>query len=74
MNPNTLAAVSAALLVAALDAWVYTDARARQGTRREVTVTMGSVRIDRPEAWAAACLVLFVFFFPLYLTARREAQ
>lgn len=69
-----LAAVSAALLVAALDAWVYTDARARHGTRRGVTVTMGSVRIDRPEAWAAACLVLFVLFFPLNLTGCRSCQ
>ena len=62
-----------ALLVVALDAWVYADARARQGTRREVTVTIGSMRIDRPEVWLAWCLLLFIVFFPLYLTARREA-
>ena len=60
--------------VAAVDAWVYADARARQGTRREVTVTIGSMRVDRPEVWAAWCLGLFVLFFPLYLVARREAE
>lgn len=63
----------AVLLVAVLDAWVYADARARQGTRREVTVTIGSMHIDRPKVWLTWCLLLFIFFFPLYLTARREA-
>jgi hypothetical protein len=62
------------LVVAALDAWVYFDARGRQGTRREVTATIGALRIDRPEMWMGWCLLLFVFFFPLYLVARRAAE
>ncbi len=74
MSPNMVGAVLAVLLVAALDGWVYADARARQGTRREVTATIGSMNIDRPEVWMAWCLTLFVFFFPLYLIARREAE
>ncbi len=61
------------IVVAALDVWVYLDARARQGTSREVSVTIGSLRIDRAELWAALCLVLFVVCFPLYLIARRAA-
>lgn len=74
MNPNLVPAVIAVLIVAALDVWVYADARARQGTRREVTATIGAMRIDRPEVWTAWCLLLFVFFFPLYLVARHEAE
>jgi hypothetical protein len=74
VNPNLVTAVITVLLLASLNVWVVADAGARQGTRREVTVTMGSMRIDRPEVWMAACLVLFVFFFPLYLVARREAE
>lgn len=73
MNAHITAAVLTVLIVAALDAWVYADARARQGTRREVAVTIGAMRIDRAEMWLVWCLVLFVFFFPLYLVARREA-
>lgn len=73
VNPNTVGAAIALLLVAVLDAWVYVDARARQGSQLEVTVTIGSIRIDRPEVWTAGCLALFVVFFPLYLIARREA-
>jgi ABC-type Fe3+ transport system permease subunit len=74
VNPHIAAAVLTVLIVAALDLWVYADARARQGTRREVAVTIGSMGIDRPEMWLAWCLILFVFFFPLYLVARREAE
>ncbi len=74
MNSNLLATVIAVLVIAALDAWVYVDARTRQATRREVTVTIGAMRIDRPEVWTAWCLLWFVFFFPLYLVARHEPE
>ena len=62
------------VVVAALDLWVYLDARARQRRGREVSLTVGSLQIDRPEVWLALCLVLFVLFFPLYLVARRETE
>jgi hypothetical protein len=61
------------ILVVALSAWVYIDAKARQGTRHEVVVTIGSFTIDTPLCWLAVCVVVFVAFFPLYLVARREA-
>ena len=74
MDPIVVApAVTVLVVVAGLDLWVYHDARARQGTRREVTATLGSMRIDRPEVWTVCCLLLFFFFFPLYLVARRNA-
>jgi cytochrome c oxidase assembly factor CtaG len=74
VEPTIVLPVIAVLIVAGLDLWVFFDARARQGTRREVTVTIGSMRIDRPEVWTACCLVVFVVFFPLYMVSRREAE
>lgn len=74
MDQQATTALVLLALVATLDLWVYLDARARQGTSREVSVTIGSLHIDRAEVWVALCLVLFVVFFPLYLVARREAE
>ena len=39
--------------VVALVLWVYVDASSRQGTGREVVVTIGSFTIDTPLAWLA---------------------
>jgi hypothetical protein len=74
VDPTIALPVIAVLVVVGLGLWVFSDARARQGTRREVTVTIGSMHIDRPEVWTACCLVVFVVFFPLYLVARRESE
>ena len=32
-------------------------------------VTIGSLRLENPEAWFLGCLLLWVVFVPLYLTA-----
>ena len=58
-------------VLAVLDAWVYLDARSRAGKNRPVSVQMGDLLIEEPRAWLTFCAVLFVFFFPLYLVARR---
>jgi hypothetical protein len=62
--------VVAALLVFVF--WVFSDAstHARNGT--PVTSSIGSLTLDTPAAWAAACLVLSVIFIPLYVSARRS--
>jgi cytochrome c oxidase assembly factor CtaG len=59
----------ALLLVLGTDAWVYKDAqdRLRQGHR--VSVSVGSFQIQTPQAWFLGCLILWVVFFPLYLSA-----
>ena len=74
MDPTIALPVIAALVVVGLSLWVFSDARARHGTQGEVTVTIGSMHIDRPEVWAACCLVVIVVFFPLYLVARRASE
>jgi hypothetical protein len=30
----------------------------------------GSLKVDTPAAWALGCLILWIFFFPLYLANR----
>lgn len=58
-------------LVAAISVWVLTDAQAREASGRPVSVTIGSLTLDRPQTWARACLVASVVTLPLYLAARR---
>ena len=50
--------------------WVLEDARARATRGRPVVARIGSFEIEEPTVWGAGCLVLWVFFFPLYLRAR----
>ncbi|WP_146167799.1 hypothetical protein [Micromonospora sp. MH33] len=68
--PST-ALVSILLLLVALgtDVWVYTDARQRQRRGNRVSVSLGSFRVENPETWFLGCLILWVVFVPLYLTA-----
>jgi hypothetical protein len=37
--------------------------------RRGDPVSVGSIHIEMPQAWFLGCLILWVVFFPLYLTA-----
>jgi hypothetical protein len=59
-------------IVVCLDLWVLADARrwARQGS--PVVFRFGSLTIGTPEAWAVACLLVFVIFMPIYVVARRS--
>jgi cytochrome c oxidase assembly factor CtaG len=59
----------AVLLVLSTDAWVYADARDRLRRGDRVSVSVGSIHIETPQAWFLGCLILWVVFFPLYLTA-----
>lgn len=70
----TAAAVYPLLLLVtllAIDSWVYSDAKVRVERRRPVTFRTGSFVIDRPITWFLGCLILWIIFFPLYLTNRR---
>ena len=59
------------LLVGAASIWVLMDARSREARGRPVVMTVVGVTVDRPEVWAALCLVAVVIFMPAYLVARR---
>jgi hypothetical protein len=64
--------VSLAIIVVVLgfDSWVYLDARHHAERDVPVVFEAGSLVIDTPAMWFAACLILWVIFFPLYLTNR----
>ncbi len=61
-------------LAVAVDLWVYMDAGQRTREGRPVVVMIGSWQIASPATWLAACLVLWVFFVPLYLRARQSSD
>jgi hypothetical protein len=52
--------------------WVHQDAARHVSDGEPVVLRAGSLRVETPAAWAALCLVLWVFFFPLYLRARQR--
>jgi hypothetical protein len=60
------------LVVLVTDVWVYADAKklARRGT--PVVFSLSFLRIETPEAWFLGCLILWIFFFPLYVTGRNR--
>jgi hypothetical protein len=60
------------VVVLATDVWVYRDALTHERRGRPVEVSFGSLQVDTPTAWLLGCLVLWVIFLPLYLTARRN--
>ena len=66
-----LGPVAAAVVVVGVDLWVFRDAQrwARAGT--PVEFRLGALSLRTPASWFVACLVLWVFFVPTYLVARR---
>jgi hypothetical protein len=58
------------LAVLAIDLWVFTDARAQSKRGTPVVVSLGFLRVDTPAAWFFGCLLLWILFFPLYITNR----
>ncbi len=66
---SALAPIVVLLVVLAVDGWVYTDARKRLRQGNPVSVSIGSLRVETPEAWFLGCLILWVVFVPLYVTA-----
>ncbi|MDQ6946497.1 MAG: hypothetical protein M3256_09535 [Actinomycetota bacterium] len=64
-------ALAILLVVVATDAWVYVDAKRQRDLGAPVVLIIGRVRIETPEAWLLACMLLWLIAFPLYLTGRR---
>ena len=62
------------LLIVGSDLWVYQDARARAERGDPVVFATDFLRVDTPLAWLLLCLILWVVFFPLYVTLRNKAR
>ena len=69
MTTGAVISILTLVLVFTFDVWVYRDAGERQRRGDPVGVSLASFRVDTPEAWFLGCLVLWVVFVPLYLTA-----
>jgi uncharacterized membrane protein YhdT len=50
--------------------WIYGDAKRHAEVGNPVVGRVGSLVVDTPAAWAAGCLLLSIFFIPLYVTSR----
>jgi hypothetical protein len=70
--PIPLAPVLVVLAVVCVDLWVFADARRWERAGTPVVFRLGTLRIATAQAWVLACLVLFVFFVPIYAVARRD--
>lgn len=70
--PTAFAPLLLLLAVLATDVWVYLDATAQGERGAPVVVSLGTFRVDTPTAWFVCCLVLWIVFFPLYLTGRGQ--
>jgi hypothetical protein len=66
---TALVPIVALLVGLTLDTWVYADASERQRQGDRVSAWVGPLRLETPEAWFLGCLILWVVFFPLYLSA-----
>jgi hypothetical protein len=69
------AAVSAIFLIilGAVAAWVYLDAKERARRGNPVVYSMESFEVRTPAGWSVCCLLLVELFFPLYLDSRSMA-
>jgi hypothetical protein len=68
--PAALVPVLVLLVILAIDLWVYADAKQRADQGAPVVVRMGAFVLEAPETWFVGCLVLWIFFFPLYMVSR----
>jgi hypothetical protein len=59
-----------ALFVAGTGLWVYADAQRCAAAGSPAYLKIGPVTIDTPVAWLVGCVVLWIFFFPVYLLSR----
>jgi hypothetical protein len=60
------------LVVLATDLWVYADAAAHLERGTPIAFSFGGLELDTPTAWFLACLLLWIVFFPAYITTQRQ--
>ena len=61
------------ILLGAVAAWVYRDAKAQAQSGNPVVYSMESFELRTPAGWSVCCLLLVELFFPLYLDSRSMA-
>jgi hypothetical protein len=69
---SALLPVFVLLVALAIDLWVYVDAKAQSERGTPVVFSVGSLEVKTPTTWFFGCLILWIVFFPLYLTRRNR--
>jgi hypothetical protein len=72
MPPGLAPPIAVLLVVIASDVWVYRDAARQRDAGEPVVFVVGSFRLESPEAWLVACLILWIVAVPLYLAGRHH--
>jgi hypothetical protein len=72
LSVTALVPILVVLAVLATDLWVYADAKTHEERGRPVLVSIGSLKVDTPAAWFLGCFILWILFFPLYMTKRGQ--
>ncbi len=60
-------------MVVAADLWVYSDAKRCAAAGSPVFLRIGAFTISTPDAWLVGCVVLWIFFFPMYFVSRSDS-
>jgi len=68
-----LVPIAVLVFIVATSVWVYSDAKAHWERGTPVVFSTDSFRVDTPDAWFLGCVLLWILFFPLYVT-RRDQQ
>ena len=68
--PASLGPLLLVLVVAATDVWVFIDAKRCSQAGSPVYLRIGPLSLETPLAWLLACVLLWIFFFPMYLVSR----
>jgi hypothetical protein len=73
LSVTALVPILVLLALLATDFWVYADAKAHSERGTPVVFSVGSLKMDTPASWFFGCLLLWILFFPLYITSRNQA-
>lgn len=60
------------VVVVSTGVWVSRDSRALEAQGTPVEISLGGRRIGSPVLWTVGCLLLWVVFIPVYVSARRK--
>jgi hypothetical protein len=75
MVESVAALISLAVLavIVAADIWVYVDAKRCVAAGSPVFLRIGGLTIDTPVAWLLGCVIVWIFFFPMYFVNRSSS-
>ena len=68
--PASLGPLLLVLVIVATDIWVFLDAKRCSQAGSPVFLRIGTLSLETPLAWFVGCVLLWIFFFPMYLVSR----